>query len=74
MLILVNIGQYQLTQFSTLVKFNQYLTDINQKGVYNQGCIEKDFFCLKPSKSEVVTFVKNFRKLLFQNSGVYKQL
>ena len=41
--------------------------------LYNQGYIEKDFFLLKSSKSEVVTFVKNFRKYLFQNTGVYIQ-
>ena len=41
------------------------------KRFYNEGYVEKDFFLLETFKergSNIV--VKNFRKFLFQNSGV----
>ena len=79
------------------MRFNQYLTNINQslpilnclnglynvslidfdeKGVYNQSYIEKDFYCLKPSKREVVNFRKfvRFRKFIFKSYVIHKQL
>ena len=45
--------------------------------LYNQGYIEKYFFLLKPSKSEVVNLVKNFslEKFYFKILVyIYKQL
>ena len=51
--------------------YNVFLIDFDKKGVYNQGYIEKDFFLLETFKEWGCNFVvKNFRKFLFQNSGV----
>ena len=37
-----------------------FLLILIKRCLYNQGYVAKDFFLLKPSKSVVVTFVKNF--------------
>ena len=50
--------------------YNVSLIDFDEKGVYNQSYIEKDFYCLKPSKREVV----NFRKFIFKSYVIHKQL
>ena len=51
--------------------YNVFLIDFDKKVFIIKVTLKKISFCLKPSKSEAVTFVKNFRKFLFQNSGVY---
>ena len=54
-----------------MVCINVFLIGFDKKVFIIKVTLKKISFCLKPSKSEVVTFVKNFRKYLFQNSGVY---
>ena len=48
-----------------------FLIDFDKK-VLIKVTLKKVSFYLKPSKSAVVTFVKNFRKFSFENSGVYR--
>ena len=67
---LTNVNQ-SLSIHNCLIWFVCFFIDFDKKVFIIKVTLKKISFCLKPSKSEVVTLVvKNFRKFLFQNSCV----